>query len=97
MTNLRRSAQALVDRWDTPLWMDVPHTAKYIDALRAALVTPSDDTHRLPETEAWLIRLSNGTRFIHGHNSIGDFRAIDPEATVTELIPRAAPSPQEET
>jgi hypothetical protein len=34
--------------------------------------------------------MSDGTRFIHGHNAIGDYRAIDPDATVTELVPRAA-------
>ncbi len=45
------------------------------------------------ETEAWLIRLSDGTRFIHGHNAIGDYRAIDPGATVVELVPRAALAP----
>ena len=27
-------AKALVDRWDTPLWKDVPHTAEYINELR---------------------------------------------------------------
>ena len=45
------------------------------------------------ETEAWLIRMSDGTRFIHGHNAIGDYRAIDPGATVVELVPRAALAP----
>lgn len=48
------------------------------------------DLHAAPATEAWLIRMSDGTRFIHGHNAIGDYRAIDPDATVTELVPRAA-------
>jgi hypothetical protein len=37
MSDLREAAQALVDRWDTPLWKDAPHTGQYIDALRAAL------------------------------------------------------------
>lgn len=37
MTDLRTAAQALVDRWDTPLWKDAEHTGKYIDALRQAL------------------------------------------------------------
>ena len=27
-------AKAVVDRWDTPLWKDVPHTAEYINELR---------------------------------------------------------------
>ena len=35
---LRKAAQAVVDRWDTPLWKDVPATAEYINALRRALV-----------------------------------------------------------
>lgn len=34
---LREAAQAVITRWDTPLWKDVPATAIYIDALRAAL------------------------------------------------------------
>jgi len=40
MSTLREAAQALVDRWDTPLWKDAPHTGQYIDALRAALAQP---------------------------------------------------------
>ena len=31
------AAQALIDRWDTPLWKDVPATANYINDLRKAL------------------------------------------------------------
>lgn len=34
---LRAAAQALVECWDTPLWKDVPHTAVFINRLRAAL------------------------------------------------------------
>lgn len=34
---LREAAQAVVERWDTPLWKDVPATAVYIANLRAAL------------------------------------------------------------
>jgi len=34
---LRTAAQAVVDRWDTPLWKDVPHTGEYIARLRRAL------------------------------------------------------------
>ena len=43
MNDLRKAAQALVDRWDTPLWKDAPHTGQYIDALRAALAQPELD------------------------------------------------------
>ncbi len=34
---LREAAQAVVERWDTPLWKDVPATTVYIADLRAAL------------------------------------------------------------
>lgn len=34
---LAEAAQAVVARWDTPLWKDVPATADYINKLRAAL------------------------------------------------------------
>jgi hypothetical protein len=34
---LRTAAQAVVDRWDTPLWKDVPHTGEFIARLRRAL------------------------------------------------------------
>jgi len=37
---LRSAAQAVVDRWDAPLWKDAPATGKYIAALRNALVLP---------------------------------------------------------
>ena len=34
---LRKLAKAVVDRWDTPLWKEVPATAEYINALRKVL------------------------------------------------------------
>jgi len=34
---LRGAAQALIDRWETPLWKDVPATAVFIANLKAAL------------------------------------------------------------
>lgn len=37
---LRNAAQAVVDRWDTPLWKDEKPTADYIARLRRALATP---------------------------------------------------------
>ena len=43
MSELRKAAQALVDRWDTPLWKEAPHTGTFIDALRAALAQPEPE------------------------------------------------------
>jgi hypothetical protein len=31
------TSQAVIDRWETPLWKDVPHTATYIYAMRDAV------------------------------------------------------------
>ena len=36
---LAEAGQAVVDRWHTPIWKDVPHTAKFIQNLEAALAT----------------------------------------------------------
>lgn len=35
--DLLAAAIAVIDRWDTPLWKDVPATANYINVLRAAV------------------------------------------------------------
>lgn len=37
LETLEEAAQAVIDRWETPLWKDVPATAEYIARLRAAL------------------------------------------------------------
>ena len=41
MTELRAAAQAVVDRWDSPLWKDVEPTAHVINRLRDAATGPS--------------------------------------------------------
>ena len=35
--SLRDAAQAVIDRWETPLWKDAPATAVFIADLRKAL------------------------------------------------------------
>ena len=52
---LRKAAQGVVDRWDTPLWKDVPATAVYIADLRAALAAAPQPP------EAAQASVSNGT------------------------------------
>lgn len=37
MTPLHAAAQAVIDRWETPLWKNAPATATFIYALRDAL------------------------------------------------------------
>jgi hypothetical protein len=50
MSDLRKAAQALVDRWDTPLWKDAPHTGVFIDALRGALAQSEQEPYPLPDS-----------------------------------------------
>ena len=38
-TDLVEAAEALIVRWDGPLWKDAPHTAYYIDGLRKAIAS----------------------------------------------------------
>ena len=63
MNDLRKAAQALVDRWDTPLWKDAQHTGVFIDALRVAL-----SQHEEPV--AWINE--------HGHIDRGLDAILDP-------------------
>jgi len=43
--DLRTAAQAVIDRWETPLWKDAPATAGYIAALRDALAADHTEHH----------------------------------------------------
>ena len=43
LEDLIAAARAVVDRWDTPLWKDVPATAEYINRLRKLL--PANETN----------------------------------------------------
>lgn len=41
---LVRAAQAVVERWDTPLWKDAKPTAEFIWRLRAALASRQQES-----------------------------------------------------
>jgi len=45
-------ADALVKRWDSPLWKDLPHTAEYINELRYALAAIAATKGITPTTRA---------------------------------------------
>ena len=49
MTDLRTAAQAVVDRWDTPLWKDAPHTGDCIQTLRVALAQHTTAARDIPK------------------------------------------------
>ena len=50
--DLRTAAQAVIDRWETPLWKDAPATAGYIAALRDALAADHTE-HPLGKVGRW--------------------------------------------
>ena len=43
MTTLRQAAQAVVERWDEPLWRDLQATGNCIAVLRTALEAPEQE------------------------------------------------------
>lgn len=45
---LRDTAQAVIDRWDSPKWKDLPATGEYIGRLRKAIATFDEKTPPLP-------------------------------------------------
>lgn len=47
---LRAAAQAVVDRWDSPLWKSEQHTGEFINTLRAALAEAEHDSWQPIET-----------------------------------------------
>lgn len=46
---LQKSAQAVVDRWETPAWKDAPHTGKFIRSLDDALAVCKGAAMKTPE------------------------------------------------
>ena len=56
MSKLREAATAVYERWDSPLWKDLPHTGEYMQALCDALNEPD----RLEvEYQAATLRIDN--------------------------------------
>jgi len=84
MTNLREAAQAVVDRWDTPLWKDVPATAVFINELRAALAEPEPTGERA----YWIKELRSAYIDITLHqteaNRIADMLEADGRVPLTD-------------
>ena len=69
---LRAAAQAVVDRWDTPLWKDVPATAEYIGRLRASLAASAGS-----EPVAWPKNAAEVREFFNSDFISAKFAAPD--------------------
>jgi len=52
MTTLRQAAIAVIERWDAPMWRDLPATGKHIAALRKALKAPEQESVAAPDIKA---------------------------------------------
>ena len=89
------AVSARLSRYDIPgvqnhISSNMSHS---IEALRAALAAPEADP------VAWEISYTDWSgdaqKAVHGHNTIGDYRVIDPAATSTPLFAAPRPAPVE--
>jgi hypothetical protein len=55
--SLPEAAQAVIDRWDTPMWKDVPATGEFINALRSALA--ADRAATAPDADSLFSQIMN--------------------------------------
>lgn len=57
---LAEAAQAVIDRWDSPLWKDLPHTGESINELRQALAELEAQGGQAGEPVAWVVKKPGG-------------------------------------
>lgn len=96
---LRAAAQAVVDRWDTPLWKDVPATAEYIGRLRASLAASAGSEpaigwhafpHYLQHPDGRLLRTASDLLARHGYTG-----CAEPLRAMSDVLLSTNPSPPE--
>jgi hypothetical protein len=87
--DLRTAAQAVVDRWDTPLWKDVPATAEYIGRLRAALAAGQAAPATQQDPAGWYV--TGCSRLLAEEDAKAEARHIGGTARAIPLY--AAPQP----
>jgi len=87
--DLRTAAQAVIDRWETPLWKDAPATAGYIAALRDALAAAHTE-HRLDMVDRWYMVDKDGMATRCADQKDAEFEAKDADAAWPEFNPHRA-------
>lgn len=65
MNKLLEAAKAVIARWDTPLWKDVPATAVYIGALREAVALESELAQVVEPVAFFDVAVNERTAAIH--------------------------------
>lgn len=88
---LRAAAQAVVDRWDTPLWKDVPATAEYIGRLRASLAASAGSEPVAAITALWEAIGYQGAHTASTGNLAPTQKLIDAMNAVEALIHHPSP------
>ena len=83
MKTIREAALELCDRWDTPLWKNVEHTAVFVHELRVALARPEQ------EPVAWLTEAAWGTSVDLEKPDFGkaEWKAPSPKVTALYATP----------
>jgi len=68
------AAEAVIERWDTPAWKDVPHTGEFIARLRGAVLAAGGKTtcrSEMDSEEAWSDYLHRADEK-EAHDAIGE-------------------------
>ena len=59
MTPLQQAASELIDRWNTPLWKDVPNTGNYICTLNSALMLELNQSQETQQDDEDIVHRLN--------------------------------------
>lgn len=85
MNKLLEAAKAVIARWDTPLWKDVPATAVYIGALREAVALESE-LAQVVEPVAWQEHAHDGEYLGVTDNTSGSPWVLTPLYTAPQAM-----------
>jgi len=87
--DLRTAAKAVIDRWETPLWKDVPATAGYIAALRDALAADHTE-HHLEMVGRWYMVSRDGMATLCTDRKDAEKEAVDAQIVWPHMGPHRA-------
>ena len=86
---LRTAAQAVIDRWETPLWKDAPATAGYIAALRDALAAAHTE-HHIDMVGRWYMVNRDGMATLCTDRADAEKEAADAQSVWPHMGPHRA-------
>lgn len=90
MTPLQLAAVEVVNRWHTPLWKDVPHTANYIYTLNTEVQNEINRSKSLSDnTQDLVYRLNKRAEIRRGIKDRKSVQEVKPDRIV-DLLEEAA-------